>query len=236
MQPVYQRKSTSAGVITDIDTKQGIITGYFSVFNNKDSDGDVIVKGAFTKTIKENGKGGTDRIMHLWQHNPSQVLGKPDLMEDEKGLRFTTTISKTTLGNDVIKLYADGVITEHSIGFQTVDQQKKEGYNEIRTVKLWEGSTVTWGANEMARVTGVKGTEQTQEDLFKLHNTLTKALRNGQYSDDTFILLADQLMLVNKQIEQLFIELKSSTPTGVEPSEPQNDLKEISNILSNFKI
>ena len=36
--------------ISDVDVKKGIVTGYFSSFDNMDSDGDVIRKGAFTKT------------------------------------------------------------------------------------------------------------------------------------------------------------------------------------------
>ena len=39
--------------IKDIDSSKGIITGYFSAFNSKDSDGDIIFKGAYSKTIQE---------------------------------------------------------------------------------------------------------------------------------------------------------------------------------------
>jgi phage head maturation protease len=37
----------------DQDLKQGIVSGYFAVFGNKDLDGDIIAPGAFTKTIQE---------------------------------------------------------------------------------------------------------------------------------------------------------------------------------------
>ena len=37
--------------IKDLDVATGIVTGYFSQFNSIDLDGDVIMPGAFTKTI-----------------------------------------------------------------------------------------------------------------------------------------------------------------------------------------
>lgn len=47
--------------IEDVDTKQGIVKIAVSAFDNKDSDGDIIIKGAWKKTISENLK----RIKHL---------------------------------------------------------------------------------------------------------------------------------------------------------------------------
>ena len=62
--------------IMDLNVKQGIVTGYFSKFNNVDADGDIIRPGAFTKTIKENGpESSLPRIKHLLNHDPSLPLG-----------------------------------------------------------------------------------------------------------------------------------------------------------------
>ena len=38
------------GGLDDLDETKGIVKGYGSVFGNVDSDGDVITKGAYTKT------------------------------------------------------------------------------------------------------------------------------------------------------------------------------------------
>ena len=78
-------KNISQGIIEDIDEMKGIVTGYFSSFNNIDSDGDVILSGAYKKTVAENGPSGRNRIMHLLQHNPLMPLAKPmELIEDGK--------------------------------------------------------------------------------------------------------------------------------------------------------
>ena len=65
-------KASPMGELLDADDKSGIVKGYGSVFGNKDSDGDIITKGAYTKTIKENG----DRVRYLYQHNMDWPLGK----------------------------------------------------------------------------------------------------------------------------------------------------------------
>ena len=115
MNSMYQYKSQLLGaVIKDIDGKKGIISGYFSHFDNVDGDGDIIRKGAFTKTIKENGPGSAmPRIKHLLNHEPGQPLGVLlDLKEDEIGLAYNSQIGQHSLGLDFVKMVESGLITE----------------------------------------------------------------------------------------------------------------------------
>ena len=78
MNSIYNTKDIElASEIMDMDPMQGIVTGYFSKFNNVDSDGDIMKPGAFTKTISEQGPASAQpRIKHLLNHDPSQPLGK----------------------------------------------------------------------------------------------------------------------------------------------------------------
>jgi HK97 family phage prohead protease len=197
-------KNISQGIIEDVDDVKGIVTGYFSAFNNIDSDGDVIVSGAYKKTVAENGPQGRNRIMHLLQHNPLMPLGKPtELMEDAKGLRFTSKITETSYGKDVIKLYAEGVFNEHSVGFEIIKADNKAGYREIREIKLWEGSTVTWGANPNTPIESIKSWDKpkSEEMIAKFCNIL----RNGDLTDESMI----QLEIGLKQIENHLKALES---------------------------
>jgi HK97 family phage prohead protease len=197
-------KNISQGIIEDVDDVKGIVTGYFSAFNNIDSDGDVIVSGAYKKTVAENGPMGRNRIMHLLQHNPLMPLGKPmELIEDAKGLRFTSKITETSYGKDVIKLYAEGVFNEHSVGFEIIKSDNKAGYREIREIKLWEGSTVTWGANPNTPIESMKSWDKpkSEEMLAKFCNIL----RNGDVSDESMI----QLEIGLKQLENHLKALES---------------------------
>jgi HK97 family phage prohead protease len=197
-------KNISQGIIEDVDDVKGIVTGYFSAFNNIDSDGDVIVSGAYKKSIAENGPMGRNRIMHLLQHNPLMPLAKPmELMEDAKGLRFTSKNTETSYGKDVIKLYSEGVFNEHSVGFEIVKADNKAGYREIKEIKLWEGSTVTWGANPNTPIESMKSWDKpkSEEMLAKFCNIL----RNGDLSDESMI----QLEIGLKQIENHLKALES---------------------------
>ena len=74
------------GCVKDVDAASRIVTGYFSSFGFKDSDGDIIIPGAFKKTIKERGPSGSNRIFHLWQHRTDMVLGKPRVLKEVRGL------------------------------------------------------------------------------------------------------------------------------------------------------
>jgi HK97 family phage prohead protease len=195
----WKTKNTSASV-KGVDMDRRIIEGYYSIFDFKDSDGDVMLKGCYEKTLKENGPNGKNRIMHLYQHDPLQVLGKPmTLMEDEKGLYFRTMISDTELGNDVLKLYRDGILTEHSVGINFIQREydSQEDSYLVKECKMWEGSTVTWGANEMAIGGMAKGIQKDQVEKYK---ELSKAFYSGDYTDETFRLIEAQL----KHIEQSF--------------------------------
>jgi HK97 family phage prohead protease len=192
-------KDTNA-TIEGVDVEKRIVEGYYSVFDFKDSDGDVILKGAYEKTLQENGPNGKNRIMHLYQHDPLQVLGKPmTLIEDSKGLYFRTMISDTELGTDVLKLYRDGILKEHSVGINFIqrDYSQEDDAYIVKECKMWEGSTVTWGANEMAIGGMAKGSIKNQVEKYK---ELSKAFYSGDYTDETFRLIEAQL----KHIEQSF--------------------------------
>lgn len=157
--------------IADIkaNVDKGIIEGYASHFNNKDSHGDIIQKGAFTKTIQEN----ASRIKVLWQHDMREPIGKPlSMIEDEKGLFTSSKISETEIGKKALILARDGVLNEMSIGFNVIkeDYDNTKNVNIIKELKLWEYSLVTFASNPLAKVTDIK--ELLQEYSYSKGNVL----------------------------------------------------------------
>lgn len=148
--------------VKQVDVEAGTFEGHASIFNVPD-DGmppDVIMPGAFTKTVQEWGPTGANRIKILALHrNDWLPIGKPlELREDTQGLWFKAKISDTTLGRDVLTLLRDGVLTEMSIGFTTVkaDLPADRAARLVREVRLYELSPVTWAMHPMAKITGVK--------------------------------------------------------------------------------
>lgn len=198
--------------ISDVDVKKGIVTGYFSSFDNMDSDGDVIRKGAFSKTINEN----FNRVRHLLDHDATKSVGKiMELKEDQRGLYYESKAGRHTLGRDFLLMVEDGLITEHSIGFVTIKQKAMGQYNEISEVKLYEGSSLQgWGANEMTPVTGMKSFEDTNQ----LMDNILNAIKNGKYTDEAFAKLELQLLQLHKQLQIL----KDASVDIQEPSEEKS--------------
>ena len=213
--------------IKDLDVATGIVTGYFSQFNSIDLDGDVIMPGAFTKTIAERGPDSSKpEIAYLWQHDTTKPLGKLlVLREDNFGLYFEAKMSDTTWGEDALKLYRDGVITQHSIGYQVIKSVEttmdmEEEVEAIYEVKLWEGSAVTFGANPNTPFTGFKSVEE-REDRIK---TLVKAIKNGSYTDETFGLIEFELL---KLVSLAKTEEPVKTTTTVQEPKEDNKIQEI---------
>jgi hypothetical protein len=120
----------------------------------------------------------------------------------------------TTLGRDTYELYKEGHITEHSIGFQTVKSQAKSGYNEIQEIKLFEGSSVLWGANSNTPTVMVKS--EIKVTLIDEIAKTIKSLRNGFYTDETFGLLELKL----KQLQQYLAEMEEDESVASEEQPP----------------
>ena len=118
------------------------------------------------------------------------------------------------------------VVDEHSVGFNTVRKTEKGNYNELVELKLWEGSTVTWGANEMAGTTAVKS--MSKEDAVKKMDNVLKALRNGKYENEEVF---DLLDIYFKQLQQIILDNSEQSTT---PSNTDTLPDEIDTVLTNF--
>jgi len=140
-------------------TEEGIFKGYGSVFGNKDSHSDIMMPGAFTKTLLAGGRNGTGVAM-LKQHDSHRPIGVWNLLaEDNKGLRVEGQLAmKTQDGRDTYELMKIGALKGLSVGYDSVitefDEKKKCRY--LKEVELWEVSPVTFGANTKATITSVK--------------------------------------------------------------------------------
>ncbi len=148
--------------------EDGTISGYGSVFGVVDSYGDIVVKGAFAKTLAER----ADKARLLWQHRSDSPIGKfTDLHEDANGLHFTASLNlKVQRGLEAYEHLKHGDIDGMSIGFVTMQDEVDTANNNVRLIKeakLYEISLVTFPANEEATVTSVKSREGSIADRFE---------------------------------------------------------------------
>jgi uncharacterized protein len=165
-----------AFAVKEIDVAAGTFSGHASIFHIPD-DGmppDIMLPGAFTKTIKEWGPTGANRIKILALHRSDWLpIGAPtELVEDATGLFFNGKISNTTLGRDVLTLLRDRVLTEMSIGFDIIkkeDPDRTRNTRLLHEVRLWEISPVTWAMHPLATIADVKAIRSMHErDLYDL--------------------------------------------------------------------
>lgn len=143
-------------------TEAGEFAGYASVFNVKDSQGDVVLPGAFKKTLKNWAKQKRFPPM-LWQHIAEEPIGVYKTMsEDEHGLYVEGRILREA-GATERRAYEHlraGTIDGLSIGYtlpsNSVEFDDEQGVYLLKEIDLWEVSLVTFPANPEATVDAVK--------------------------------------------------------------------------------
>lgn len=148
-------------------TGEMVVEGYASVFNVLDSDNDIVLPGAYRRTIEERFKANLIKL--CYQHNPLQPIGKfVEMEEDEVGLRFKAVLADTPTAREAYALMKAGVIDRFSIGYDVVKHRKgtakelgldlpaDKTVRMLDELKLYEVSPVTFAANESATLTAVK--------------------------------------------------------------------------------
>jgi HK97 family phage prohead protease len=135
--------------------------GYASTFGNIDLGDDIIVRGAFSKTLEKNAM-----LPILWQHQMSEPVGKSvTLYEDDKGLYIKAILPKedSLVKGRIIPQMKVGSIREMSIGFFTRDSEMEKGVRLLKEIELFEVSLVTKAMNPQALVSGFKSMESLKD-------------------------------------------------------------------------
>lgn len=147
-----------------VDEDKHVIEVKFASFGNVDSDGDLLVKGCFAKSINDRGpESSTNRkIAFLWQHDMRDPIGKIMKIEErEDGAYATVQLSDFDAVPNAKRAYyqlQEGTLNQFSFGFNYI--WDKMEYDEekdafiIMEVKLYEISVVTMGANEETEYIG----------------------------------------------------------------------------------
>jgi HK97 family phage prohead protease len=136
----------------------GSVAGYAAVYGKADAFGDVLVRGAFTRSLEAHRAAGT-RPLTLWSHDPAAPIGVWDsVTEDARGLKVAgRLVLDATAGRDAYALLKAGAVDGLSIGFNTVKAARgAKGGRRVEAVDLIEGSLVARPAQAAARVTSVR--------------------------------------------------------------------------------
>ena len=137
----------------------GTFCGYGSVYSIIDQGDDIVMPGAFTKSLAELSIKSQMPAM-LWQHRVDEPIGAyTTVKDDEAGLYVEGKLAlKTQRGAEAFELMQMKAISGLSIGFMTkeADYNAKTGIRTIKSADLFEISLVTFPMNDAARVSAVK--------------------------------------------------------------------------------
>lgn len=158
--------------------EDGTFTGYASVFGVKDQGRDIVMPGAFNKSLKTY---PANKVKMLYQHDPGEPVGVwTSFEEDAKGLKATGRfITETARGREVHALAKSGAVDGLSIGYRTIrdEMDRKQGARLLHEVELREVSIVTFPMNESATITAVKTEPGNYAGLVAAINKTTTAIR-----------------------------------------------------------
>lgn len=172
----------------------GRINGYGSVFGNKDSYGEIVVKGAFNQSLDE--LKGSDLPM-LWQHQSDMPVGLwKTLKQDDLGLKSDGIMPLEIISiKEKHQMAQAGLVKGLSIGYRV----RKDGYEFLddgtvllKDLDLREISLVTFPANPLAIINDVKSITFNESELthylknLGLQSAFIKQAVNDTFSGDIF--------------------------------------------------
>lgn len=169
-----EKKYRQVGLQFKAVQEDGTVEAIVSVFGNVDSYGDMVMPGAFAKSLATKLPKGV--WMHDWEEPICTVVEARELMPFDPSLpesirsngglyvkmQFYPDIEDSWQAYLKIKY---GLVDEFSIGYSCEAWQVSDGVMQLLEVKLYEVSPVLVGANSMTAVLSVKSNLTFSEDL-----------------------------------------------------------------------
>jgi len=201
-------------------TDKGYFEGYGAVFGNEDAKKDIIIPGAFTKSLAEFEKKNETPMM-LWNHNDDEPIGDwVEMKEDSTGLLVK---GQLWLGQGITNAErAYKVMTGRgkkglSIGYRTKEADRdKQGRRLLKQIDLHEVSPVTFPMNSEATVLRVKSA-------------------NGEIDPRNLErLLRDECGLSAREAKALMSGGMKALQTAEDRDDPSDELKELTKTINQY--
>jgi HK97 family phage prohead protease len=145
----------AAAAAIKVFAEKGEFVGYASTFGNVDQGGDVILPGAYRKSLRQK---RTEPLLVYFQHDYMMPIGKiASAEEDEVGLRVSGELTPGhSLAKDVAAGMAHGTIWGMSVGIVIppggAKRDDKTGIRTIKEADLKEVSLTNMPMNRAARI------------------------------------------------------------------------------------
>lgn len=188
--------------LKELNRTNGLVTFYYSQFNTKDMNGDIVLDTAFTKTVAER----KDDIYHNLNHDENKCIGTPlEFGQDENGawVRSQLAVDQED-GKDAFAKYNSKMIKGHSIEFKTIKStiDKSRQARLLNEVLLWGVTSMTTiPANYGAKLISLKGLMDVAEEM----KNITDFLHTADISDKC----GEEMLLEYKRLQDFFVEHKT---------------------------
>ena len=187
--------------LKELDNSKGVVTFYYSQFNTKDQNSDIVLPSAFIKTVSER----KDRIYHNLNHDENKCIGTPlEFGQDDNGAwcRSQLAIDQED-GKDALSKYDRKMIKGHSIEFKTIKSTIDHSRQArlLSEVLLWGVTSITTvPANYGAETISIKGLQDVATEMKKLNDFL----RTANISDKC----GEEILEEYKSLQDFFSEKK----------------------------
>jgi hypothetical protein len=253
--------------VKDVDLDKRTVSGIFNSSYYIDSDLDMLLPGAASKSISERGVGSTkgNKIKHLKDHDWRQNIAVINVLDERavtidgkeiNGIYHESYYPESTDSTDLLIKIQAGLYDARSIGFQyekmvfcardSDNEDNVKNWNTylpmalnpevaeeagyfwtVKEIRLWEGSDVSFGANELTPLLDMKGVSKDLivKQLFEKLDVCHKLFKDGDLSDDGFHKLDMEIKQIKAYITS-FNELKPSKKHTKDPSDPKDPSRE----------
>jgi HK97 family phage prohead protease len=199
----------------EIDDKKGTFQGYAAIFGNVDLGGDVVVKGAFKRSIDAR----QGRFKMLWSHDyKSPPIGIATVKEDDRGLLAIGELffEKMQRATEVYEGIKSGAIDSLSFMYDVIQSEpgtmRGQKVRFLKELKLYEISPVNFPMNEEAIITGVK--TQELNELAQRMTALEEKLKTMPVNTDfkeAIEKICSEVSALRSKVEELATISTSST-------------------------
>ena len=122
--------------------------GYASVFDRVDRGGDIVLAGAFRRSLARG-----VAVPLLWQHQPGRTVGRVEhLAEDDRGLQIIGRLNDDEFGRSLAQELTQGRLSGLSFGYRVRAAQQGKRARQISELELLEVSLVRRPMQPLARV------------------------------------------------------------------------------------
>ena len=238
---MIDKKEYRAKDILSFDEEAGTVEAVFSVFNEVDSDGDVVLPKSIRSGYGDKG------VAMVWGHDWKNIIGKGKIVQDDDKAVFKGSFNLNTNAGkeayETVKAMSD--LQQWSFGFEVLDSEvgmfQKDGGEEkevryLKDLKVWEVSPVMVGANQNTGTVMLKNLEENNNEVLEQSEAGVETLDNenktitenvGQrFTDEVDNLLIKMTALLKRAKELTALRLGKEKTLSSESTEALESLKD----------